>query len=81
MRPYRLSFLRTRVCREGGGDMTMGGETPGRIVLRVEVETKEGQLKQGTAGQFTVMCDEGPHLGGKGTAPPPLHYFLLATGF
>jgi hypothetical protein len=46
--------------------MTTSGETPGRIVLRVEVETKEGQLKQGTAGQFTVMCDEGPHLEGNG---------------
>ena len=53
----------------------------GRLFLDVAVETVEGQLKQGKAGQFTVMCDEGPRLGGKGTAPPPLHYFLLATGF
>jgi hypothetical protein len=49
--------------------------------LRVEVETKGGQLKQGAAGSFTVMCDEGPHLGGSGSAPPPLHYFLLSAGF
>ena len=66
---------------KGHGAMTSSDDAPGRIVLRVEVETREGQLKQGTAGQYTVMCDEGPHLGGKGSAPPPLHYFLLATGF
>jgi hypothetical protein len=49
--------------------------------LSVQVETKGGQLKQGTAGNFTVMCDEGPDLGGSGSAPPPLHYLLLSAGF
>ena len=53
----------------------------GRFFLQVAVETRASQLKQGTAGQFTVMCDEGPALGGQGSAPPPLHYFLLAAGF
>jgi hypothetical protein len=51
------------------------------LFLSVEVETREGQLKEGKAGSFTVMCDEGPRLGGRGSAPPPLHYFLLAAGF
>ena len=53
----------------------------GRFFLQVAVETSGAQLKQGTAGQYTVMCDEGPALGGQGSAPPPLHYFLLAAGF
>jgi len=61
--------------------MVSDPQPEGRLFLEVAVQTKEGQLKEGKAGQFTVMCDEGPRLGGKGSAPPPLQYFLLATGF
>ena len=61
--------------------MTTSTPGPRPFFLQVEVETKDGQLKEGRAGRFTIECDEGPNLGGKGSAPPPLHYFLLAAGF
>jgi hypothetical protein len=60
---------------------TGSSSASGRFFLTAEVETRGAQLKEGRAGRFSVLCDEGPALGGQGSAPPPLHYFLLATGF
>ncbi len=34
-----------------------------------------------TMGAFTVESDEPARLGGKGTAPQPLQYFLAGTAF
>ena len=34
-----------------------------------------------TMGAFTVECDEPARLGGAGTAPQPLQYFLAGTAF
>ena len=47
----------------------------------VEVVALEGQLKEGHVRQFTVVCDEGPRVGGTDTAPSPLGYFTLGIGF
>jgi len=47
----------------------------------VEVIALEDQLKEGHVRQFTVMCDEGPRVGGTDTAPSPLGYFTLGIGF
>ncbi len=33
------------------------------------------------AGRFTIVSDEGAALGGQGTAPAPLQYFLAAIAF
>ena len=49
--------------------------------FEVEVQTLEGQLKEGHVRQFTVMCDEGARIGGTETAPSPLGYFTLGIGF
>lgn len=50
-------------------------------LLEAEVITLEGQLKEGHVRGFTVMCDEGEHIGGTNTAPAPLGYFTLGIGF
>jgi hypothetical protein len=53
--------------------------------VEVDVYAREGHVKEGRIQQhahsFTVMCDEGPQIGGTDTAPTPLGYFTLAMGF
>lgn len=49
--------------------------------LEAEIVALHGHLKEGHIRQFTVLCDEGPQIGGTDTAPPPLGYFTLAIGF
>ncbi len=51
------------------------------IVVEADAETLERMRKEGRARGFTVYCDEGGHIGGENTAPPPLAYFALAVGF
>ena len=36
---------------------------------------------RGGAGHMTFACDEGPNLGGLGSAPTPLMYFSAALAF
>ena len=51
------------------------------IVIEAAAETLDKMKKQGTVRSFTVMCDEGAHVGGDDTAPSPLAYFNIAIGF
>lgn len=51
------------------------------IVVEATAETLDKMRKQGTVRGFTVMCDEGAHVGGDNTAPSPLAYFNIAIGF
>ena len=48
---------------------------------QVEITAVGKMLKEGKSEQFTVMCDESPRLGGDGSAPAPIQYFLLSCGF
>lgn len=51
------------------------------IVFEATAESLEKMKKTGTIRGFTLMCDEGPHVGGDNTAPSPLSYFNIAIGF
>lgn len=51
------------------------------IVLEADAETMERMRKEGHARGFTVYCDEGEHIGGDNSAPPPLAYFGLSLAF
>ena len=42
---------------------------------------KLATVNRGGAGHMTVACDEGPNLGGLGSAPTPLMYFSAALAF
>jgi hypothetical protein len=35
----------------------------------------------GPAEAYTLVSDEGPHLGGEGSAPTPLTYFVAGVAF
>jgi hypothetical protein len=56
------------------------------IVFEADVSLVTPFLKLATvsrsgAGHMTFACDEGPHLGGLGSAPTPLMYFSAALAF
>lgn len=42
---------------------------------------KVATVSRGGAGHMTFACDEGPSLGGLGSAPTPLMYFSAAIAF
>jgi hypothetical protein len=56
------------------------------IVFEADVTSVTPFLKLATvhrdgAGHMTFACDEGPNLGGLGSAPTPLMYFSAALAF
>ncbi len=51
------------------------------FVLSGDTEVKGGFQKIGTFGKHTILTDEDKFLGGEGTAPMPLQYFLAGTAF
>ena len=56
------------------------------IVFEADVTGVTPVLKVATAhhngtGHMTFACDEGPSLGGLGSAPTPLMYFSAALAF
>lgn len=60
--------------------------TKREVVFTVDVEGVTPFLKLATASRsggdsHTFVSDEGPHLGGLGSAPPPLAYFSAAIAF
>ncbi len=62
-----------------------------QIACEVEAQTLDGMRKlavvrlvrQGEASPkaFSLVCDEGPHLGGEDSAPTPLMYFVTGVAF
>jgi hypothetical protein len=42
---------------------------------------KMATVSRGGTGHMTFACDEGPSLGGLGSAPTPLMYFSAALAF
>ncbi len=61
--------------------------TKREIAFTVDVEGITPFLKIATTSRsggedhYTFVSDEGPHLGGLGSAPPPLAYFSAAIAF
>ena len=58
------------------------------VRVHVEARTLEGMKKEAlvnvenpVGSVFRMRCDEGAHLAGDDTAPPPLSYFSAAIAF
>lgn len=51
------------------------------VTFEAEAETVEGARKVGRVRHFTVESDEPPVAGGTDTAPSPMAYLTVATGF
>jgi len=62
-----------------------------QIACEADAQTMEGMRKlavvrltrrgETTANVFSLVSDEGPHLGGDGSAPTPLMYFVAGVAF
>lgn len=50
-------------------------------VQRATVRVLRNYLKEARVGPWTFLSDESTELGGGGTAPNPLAYFVAAVGF
>jgi hypothetical protein len=66
------------------------GLDPGRrrweMTFNVDARMVDGSLKTGTVdwdgkSHMTLVCDEGPAVGGRGSAPTPLMFFSAALAF
>lgn len=72
----------------GTGDVPVGlRETQDReFRIRVSAEALDNMKKRAVvfsenASTFSIICDEGPRLGGDDSAPSPLCYFSAAIAF
>jgi len=70
--PTRHGLDPTITKREVVFTVTVEGVTP---FLKVATACRNGE------DSHTFVSDEGPHLGGLGSAPPPLAYFSAAIAF
>ena len=61
-------------------ELPKGGIATDQTVLCEMVEGNM-HLKRSKFGKFEVMSDEGPNIGGTDTAPTPMTYLAMATGF
>ena len=55
----------------------------GRRIFEMEgdAESLERQRKMAQIRESTIYCDEGTSIGGDGTAPSPMEYFLSSLLF
>ena len=51
------------------------------IVIEGDAETLERQRKVSRIRESTIYCDEGTAIGGDGSAPTPMEYFLSSILF
>jgi uncharacterized OsmC-like protein len=68
---------------DAGFEIKHTGPDGMRATLFCSTQTVEGKhmLKVGQFGHHTVMCDEGPMIGGDDAYPPPIAYMALGMGF
>ncbi len=68
----------------------MPGPGAYEVTFEAEAHALEGMRKLavvrvrrtgGAAEAYTLVCDEGAHLGGEGSAPTPLTYFVAGVAF
>jgi uncharacterized OsmC-like protein len=79
--PTTIDLARIRAAHERRGVEMREGDSERRIITRAKVRTQGNLIKEARVGKFTFSCDEGEFLGGDGTAPNPLAYFVASIGF
>jgi hypothetical protein len=76
----------TTIQEEGG----VHGPSVYEVTFEAQAWALEGMRKVavtrvtrpgGPAEAYTLVSDEGPHLGGEGSAPTPLTYFVAGVAF
>ena len=74
--------------REQGSPLGLQDRHDREVRVHVEARKVEGMKKEALVtlehpigSVFRMRCDEGAHLGGDDSAPPPLAYFSAAIAF
>lgn len=60
-------------------DVVLEGEV--KYVEKMRQEAKVRIVNPASDKIYTLVCDEGEHMGGDDTAPPPLAFFLAGVLF
>lgn len=82
--PWRdVDFSKVEEPKVSGITVHERGANGMRATLHCTTATVEGKhmLKIGHFARHTVMCDEGPMIGGDDAYPPPIAYMALGMGF
>ena len=61
-------------------ELPKGGIVTDQTVM-CEMVAGNMHIKRSKFGKFEVMSDEGENIGGTDTAPTPMTYLAMATGF
>jgi uncharacterized OsmC-like protein len=77
----RLRIDRPRIRAAHEGRLAEWPRERRPLTIRAEVEVLENHRKSARIGAFVVESDEPPVVGGDGTAPTPLSFFISAVGF
>lgn len=76
-----LRIDRHRIREAHAGRRHEYAASPRPLSIRAEVRAVENQRKTAKVGPFVIESDEGAIVGGDGTAPSPLSYFVAGLGF
>lgn len=76
-----IDLVRIREAHQRRAGEMREGDAHRRILTRAKVRTQGNLVKEARVGKFTFTCDEAEFLGGDGTAPNPLAYFVASIGF
>jgi uncharacterized OsmC-like protein len=76
-----IDLARIRAAHEKRAVEMRQGGSHRRILTRAKVRTQGNLIKEARVGKFNFICDEAEFLGGDGTAPNPLAYFVASIGF
>lgn len=76
-----LSMDRARIRSAHESRQEAWQTDPKPLTVRAAVRVVEDHRKTARVGAFTIESDEGTIVGGAGTAPSPLSYFVSAIGF
>jgi uncharacterized OsmC-like protein len=77
--PLRIDRARIRASHEAR--LVDWPRDPKPLTIRAAVRAVENHRKTAQVGPFVVESDEGAIVGGEGTAPTPLSYFVASIGF
>ena len=75
-----LHIDRARIREAHAARLHEWPKDPKPLTVRADVRVLESHRKTARVGAFTIESDEGPIVGGEGTAPTPLSYFVSAVG-
>lgn len=76
-----LDLAKIREAHLARGRVLAKEDPHAKIQVRARVRTLDNLRKEARVGPWSFIADEAPNLGGDGSAPTPLAYFVASIGF